>query len=359
VKYPFFYMGPFYAKQTGKSILSGYEEIGNWALWFFIALTVASMFAVIAAISIVTAGLAENIFNLQINVKIWTSIIVSFCTLVLIIGKYSLLDRLIKWVILILTFTTIIAFLFSFQIDNAQSSNVALFNWDDSLHIIFLIAFVGWMPAPMDISIWHSVWQVEKQNTQADYKINPKGNLDFNIGYIGTGILALLFLSLGSQVFYGSGETLASGGVKFSSQLIKLYSSLLGNWAYWIIAIAAFTTMFSTIITCIDAFPRVLNEAVSRLLKQSKSNYYLLLLILLGVGSQIVIYFYMENMKQMVDFATTVSFLTTPLLAGLSLLAIKNGQKKGLISISPFLIYWSYASIIALSLFALFYLAII
>ena len=356
VKYPFFLMGPMYAKQTGKSILSGYEEIGKWALWFFIALTATSMFAVIAAISIVTAGLAESIFKLSIDIKIWTSLVVSICISILVIGKYSVLDKLIKWIILILTLTTVVAFSFSFNVELVEKSNVTLFNWNNSLHLMFLIAFIGWMPAPMDISIWHSVWQVEKQNTQIKNEELPKGNLDFNVGFIGTGILALLFLSLGAQIFYGSGESLASDGVKFSAQLIEIYSSLLGPWAYWIIAVAALTTMFSTIITCIDAFPRVLNETLSKLLYYPKHNYYMIILLTLGAGSQILIYFFMDNMKQMVDFATTVSFLTTPLIAGLSLIAIKNGQKKGLINISPKLIYWSYASLISLSLFALFYL---
>lgn len=359
VKYPFFLMGPLYAKQTGKSILSGYEEIGKWALWFFIALTASSMFAVIAAISIVTAGLAESIFKLIIDIKIWTSILVGICIVTLVLGKYTMLDKLIKWVILILTLTTVVAFIFSFNLELVGQPKINLFNWNNSLHLMFLIAFIGWMPAPMDISIWHSVWQVEKQNAQLRKQKTPNGNLDFNIGYVGTGILALLFLSLGAHVFYGSGESLESGGVKFSEQLIEIYSSLLGPWAYWLIAIAALTTMFSTIITCLDAFPRVLNEALSKLFNTAQQNYYGILLLILGFGSQILIYFFMDDMKQMVDFATTVSFITTPLIASLSLLAIKNGQKKGLIIISPKLIYWSYTSLISLSLFALFYLLMV
>ena len=43
---------------------------------------------------------------------------------------------------------------------------------------------MGWMPAPLDISIWHSIWAIEKNKNQ---KITNKESLfDFNVGYIST-----------------------------------------------------------------------------------------------------------------------------------------------------------------------------
>ncbi|MBD81581.1 MAG: hypothetical protein CL840_21865 [Crocinitomicaceae bacterium] len=357
VKYPFFLMGPLYAQHTGKSILSGYKQIGNWALWAFITLSAASMFAVIAAISVVTAGLAENIFHLQFDVKLWTSVLILFCTLILLIGKYSLLDRLIKWVIVLLSVTTVTAFLLSTGINHDSPGDLPVFNWSEPAHLLFLIAFIGWMPAPMDISIWHSVWQVEKQATMPE--ISQKSNIDFNIGFIGTAVLALLFLSLGAGVFYKSGQELAAGGIQFSAQLINLYSSLLGDWAFWIIAIAAFTTMFSTIITCLDAFPRVVSEASQLLVKKANKftvNSYIIYLIILGIGSQVIVYLFMDNMKQMVDFATTVSFLTTPLLAILNFKAIQYARKESDLNFSNFKTAWTKISLVILLGFALYYL---
>ena len=61
---------------------------------------------------------------------------------------------------------------------------------------------------------------------------------DFNIGYIGTAILSIGFLSLGALVMYGSGESFSSNGTAFAGQLISLFTSNLGTWAYIFIAIA-------------------------------------------------------------------------------------------------------------------------
>jgi len=360
VKYPFFLMGPLFAQHTGKSILSGYKKSGNWTLWAFLILTASSMFAVIAAISVVTAGLAENIFHLSLNIKTWTSLLILFCTLILLVGKYKLLDKAIKWVILLLTMTTITAFVLSFGISEPVSENLQVFSWNNTLHILFLVAFIGWMPAPMDISVWHSVWQVEKQKTLP--KLDKKNTLDFNIGYIGTAVLAILFLGLGAAAFYNSGRELAVGGIKFSEQLINLYSSLLGKGAFWVIAIAAFTTMFSTIITCLDAFPRVMAEATQLLDQKARyfsKNAYVIYLIVLGFLSQLIVYQFMDNMKQLVDFATTVSFLTTPFLAWLNYKAIKLEMKNSELKFSKLLVLWTKISLGLLFGFGIYYLIIL
>ena len=53
----------------------------------------------------------------------------------------------------------------------------------------------GWMPAPIEISAINSLWVTEKQ------RINPSsyrdGIFDFNVGYITSAILAVVFPRLG------------------------------------------------------------------------------------------------------------------------------------------------------------------
>src|SRR5210317_657964 len=53
VKYPIFESGPRYAAATGKSLLDGYQRIGNWAVWIYVAMSVLTMFIIMGAISIV------------------------------------------------------------------------------------------------------------------------------------------------------------------------------------------------------------------------------------------------------------------------------------------------------------------
>ena len=183
--------------------------------------------------------------------------------------------------------------------------------------LLFLIAFLGWMPAPLDISIWHSIWTLEKN------KMSTKNSLkeslfDFNVGYIATIILALCFLGLGALVMYGSGSQFSNQGGAFAQQLIELYTSSLGQAAYGIIGIAAFTTMLSTTLTTLDASPRAMSRTVQLLFKKEHRNYYLHWMVILTLGTASIFFFLLSEMGQLVQIATVLSFITAPLYAFLN-----------------------------------------
>ena len=64
----------------------------------------------------------------------------------------------------------------------------------------------------------------------------------------------------------------------FASQLINLiYTKNLGEFSYLFIGIAAFTTMFSTTLTTLDASPRAMTKT-SSLLFDKKNKFKLLVL---------------------------------------------------------------------------------
>ena len=83
----------------------------------------------------------------------------------------------------------------------------------------FLLALIGWMPTAVDISVWSSLWTLAKDQTEGQRSSVANARLDFNIGYIATGILAFAFLTLGAVVMHGSGETFDPRGTVFSTQL--------------------------------------------------------------------------------------------------------------------------------------------
>jgi Mn2+/Fe2+ NRAMP family transporter len=149
--------------------------------------------------------------------------------------------------------------------------------------------------------------------------------LDFNIGYIGTAVLAIGFLTLGAIFMYGTGEGFSSKGTVFAGQLIQLYTNAIGSWSYIVIAIAALATMFSTTLTCLDAYSRVLKPTTEvvfpKLQSESKLLSWLWLAVVLA-GSLILIGYFAKSMTFMVDFATTVSFVTAPILAYLNYRAV-------------------------------------
>lgn len=324
-KYPFFEIGPRYAASTGESLIAGYRRLGRWALALYLVFTVATMFPVLAAITVVTAGLAGQLVpQAGLSVQLWSTALLAACAAILALGQYPLLDKLIKVVIIALTVSTLVAVAMA---AGKPTPTVPGFvppsSWD-AAGFSFLIGLMGWMPAPIDIAAWHSLWTLERRKQTGHAPTLKQALFDYNVGFVGTAILALGFLSLGALVMYGSGATFPGGAVGFAGQLIQLYTQSLGAWSHALIGAAAFTTMFSTSITVLDAYPRVLAHAMALrgsatastgAAVDSAPRAYWGALALLVAGALGVLYFGISELKRLVDFATTMSFLVAPALA--------------------------------------------
>jgi len=339
-KYPFFQYGPRYASATGESLLDGYEKLGKGILVAYFILTFATMFTIQTAVTIVTAGLASSLFGDFISIEIWTVVILLICLGLLVIGKYKLLDILIKVIIIVLTLSTIAAVIAAL-IGNEKAVSFVQVLPKKSFEIAFLIAFMGWMPAPLDISVWHSLWTIEKRKD--DKEFNTKSALfDFNIGYISTIILGICFVFLGYLVMFHSGETFSGSAGLFSNQLIEMYTKSLGNWAYVIIGIAAFTTMFSTTLTTLDASPRAMHKTTQLLFKKSFSKGYLFWILTLLIGTVLIFFAFASEMGLLVKIATILSFLTAPFYAIINykLISSKHTPERWRPSLSLHILSW-------------------
>lgn len=362
IKYPFFQFGPRYASATGKSLLEGYLKLGMPLLLSYFILTILTMFTIQTAVTIVTAGLAVHLFGITDNIAVWSVIVTLVCAFLLGVGRYKLLDKLMKVVIITLTLSTLIAVFFAFResITFPTSSNhlsIKQIVPTGAAGIAFLIAFMGWMPAPLDISIWHSLWTLEKKKTQGTSVKNAL--FDFNIGYIGTVILGIGFVFLGALVMYGSGESFSPKGGVFARQLITMYTSSLGEWASIFIGIAALTTMFSTTLTTLDASPRAMSKTSDLLGFSGVVGTYSFWLVLLVLGTSVILFFFVNEMGVLVKVATVLSFLTAPFYAICNYLVFKDPTIPEEARLSRPLEVMSILSIIALVGFSVWYIIIL
>lgn len=360
-KYPFLEYGPRYAIATGESMIEGYRRLGKWAIGIFVVFTIGTMFAVQAAVTIVSASLAAELTGIALSPLLWSAIILGICILLLLSGQYSALDGAIKLIMVVLAVSTIVA-LGAALIQGEQQTmpaNLTPSIWNVA-GISFLIALMGWMPIPIDAAAWHSLWSLERVKQT---KYTPKLReclIDFNIGYIGAAVLALGFLLLGALVMFGSGEEYASSGTVFSGQLINLYTSSLGQWAYPIIIICAFTTMFSTTLTVTDAYPRVSRRMLEVLVpdtfdEKDNARVYRVLLVIISFISLGVLYFLGDQFTLMVDLATTLSFLTAPVLAYINYRLVTADHMPKEFVPKPWLKWLSWSGMIFLAGFALLY----
>ncbi|MFW6079252.1 MAG: NRAMP family divalent metal transporter [Gemmatimonadota bacterium] len=377
LKYPFFEYGPRYAAATGESLVEGYRRIGRWALWTYFGITVATAVVIASAIVVFTGFLAIYVLGLDWPIPIAGGLIFLVCGVMLRIGRFRLLDRAIKAVLVALAVSTVIAALIA--LPHADFSTFALWPGDalDFTTFAFILALVGWMPSAIDIAVWSSLWTLAKDDDAGQRTSVAHARFDFVVGYVGTGLMALAFLTLGAAVMHGAGESFSAQGTAFSVQLVDLYGETLplGGWARPLVAVAVLTTMFSTALTVIDGFPRAIARSIRGLqgpeparlppagrradataaaavmavaadgatgadaddarlhptptadpadrgTAQDEDPLYWIALVAMGVLTTLVLALFVGSLTGMVDFATIVSFLTAPVLGYLNLRAV-------------------------------------
>lgn len=320
-KYPFFEFSTRYANATGTSIIDGYRLLGRHTLLLYLAITVASMFFVTAAVGFVTSGFLENLFQVDF-LEIWTTVILfAVCTGILMVGRYTALDRLIKIIGSVLIVTTITAFVVAMVNGplHTQPEDMMPQIWNEA-GILFAIALMGWMPIPVDISSWHSLWTVERMKQTRFMPTLKESLFDFNSSYLVTSVLALLFVVLGAYLFFGSGDSLPDNNAVFANALVNIYTTTIGEWSYFLIAASTFSIMFGTTIAVFDGYARSVTRSINLLIsKELQPNtmprLYMLFVLALSAGSILIIIQFKESLTGLVDFATTLSFLIAPVIA--------------------------------------------
>lgn len=325
IKYPFFLTSSKYVSYKKKSLLHAYFEIHPLLLVLFLVLTVASMFTLQAVVTLIGAAVIENLFHFEIEIAKLSAMFLVLCSLVLFLGRYDFLDKSIKPVMAILAVATVLALIFVLLKGSGDSQIVKPeFSLTDKVGFLFLVSFLGWMPCPLDCVVWNSLWSVNKQKEFKDGYSYKDSKLDFQVGYVVTAVLAVVFLMLGYFIFYKNGVAMEKSSVPFIGAFLSIYTSQFGDIAFYIVAVAVLFTMLSTVITCLDAFPRVFARSSNILLEHYKGkqvsegklyNYFLLFTV---VGTNIVLLGFLTNMAQIVMIATLTSFVSTAILAVLN-----------------------------------------
>jgi Mn2+/Fe2+ NRAMP family transporter len=316
-KYPFFLFSQRYTAATGETILKGYLRLGRGYLMTFFLLNIVTGIINIAGVSMITGSLALNVGVRNVSVPVLSGIIMLICLLVIVLGGFRMLRDFGKTVVLVLGISTLVAMIISMYngpvapagFEGASPWTMASFG--------FVIVFMGWMPAPIDVSVWPSLWMKSQENIQ-NKTISMKDNMyDFHTGYFATVFFAVVFLVLGKMVMYGSGVELSSQGSVFSRQLIDIYSSTMGQWSRPVIIAAALSAMFSTSLTTIDGYPRSLSVSTGLLFRRTAGFQWLhtLWIMVSVIAGFLIISQFVDKLGDMLSLAMIISFLTAPVFA--------------------------------------------
>lgn len=358
-KYPFFRFGAEYTLETGKNLVEGYAEKGKVYLGIFFILNVFSALVNTAAVGILCAAIVASAFPnvLGLSITQWSLILIVIIWAMLLFGGYKFLDGLAKWIMSALTLATVLAVIVAI-IEHPEygADFVEKTPWQMTA-LPFIVSLMGWMPAPIEISAINSLWTAEKGKT-VDISIKD-GLFDFNVGFIGTAILAVFFVAMGALIQYPTGQEVQAAGAAYIQQFVGMYASVLGDWSRFLITFIAFLCIFGTVITVIDGYSRVNAESLRLLLKkkeisQKELNVWMTATSIIG---GIIIYFFQGSVAPMLRFAMIASFLTTPFFALLNYLLVTGENKNlakwlkalsilGLIFLFGFAFFFIYALVI-------------
>lgn len=361
LKYPFFEFGIRYTNITGKSIIEGYKDRGKGYLWLYAFITVATSIASPAALCSITAGLLINMFGIEgVSITTVALCLFAFNSIILIIGKYKLLETSLKFLIPILFIALLVTTVL--VINKGSYTPVANFQAPqifDELGLLFLITLIGWMPTAVEGSSWLSLWSAEKYRINNERPPLKEALQEFNTGYILTAILAIFFLIIGCMTLYGSNTELSGNAVIFADQVIQLFTTHIGEWAYLFIAVSAFATMYSTCLTQHDAITRVSIDIIRLIADENEKfnakKYYTAGVIIIAVISIVVLYALGANMGLILAIATAISFVLAPIVGYMNLKNVMSNDIPKKHQPKKRLQLLTYVGILFLSLLAIYY----
>ena len=354
--YPFFRFGVQYTLDSGNTLLEGYRQKGQLYLLVFFVLNVFATVINTAAVGLLCAAILTFVLPFPVPVPTLSLVVIASCVIILLFGKYRILDGLSKLIMIALTVTTVAAVAIALARNGMQgvapADYISPSPWNLSA-LAFIVALMGWMPAPIEISAINSMWVVAKRRlTKVSYQ---DGIFDFNVGFIGTAILAIVFLALGALVQFGSPESVEMVGGKYIAQLINMYASTIGEWARGLIAFIAFMCMFGTTITVIDGYSRTNVESLRILFnkKENRASTLNIAITLASLSGLAVIFYFNNAVGPMLKFAMIASFVSTPVFAWLNLSLVLKGEHK----VKGGLYWLSIIGLIYLSGFTLLFIA--
>ena len=157
---------------------------------------------------------------------------------------------------------------------------------------------------------------------------------------------------------FGSGQTFSNNGSEFANQLIQLYTINLGDNVKILISVAAFTTMLSTTITCLDASPRAMSQTL-RLLNFKKFSGYNTWILIIALMTMIIFVFFESEMGNLIKIATILSFVTAPIYAIMNYSLVNSKFMPEKYKLSKSMKLYSFSGIVFLTIFSIWYITLV
>lgn len=365
LKYPAYRFGIDFAHARGRSLLSGYRELGTWALALFL-LALAPLVPIIwAALGAATAGIITVVFGPLAPVPVLAALILVVATALLLLGGYRLLDRLNAVLLAFLVVSTLLTTIM--VMPRVEWGTLVDFSWTgEATALLFIVALAGFMPNPMDVSVPLSLWKVEADRSLPDLASRPslaEARATFFWPYVMTALMAVCFCIMGAGVMHPQGIAPLADAPGFAGQIVGLYREALGPGAAYLAAIAALSVMLTTVIAGIDAYSRTFAAAREIFagredVSYSRGDYASFCLLFLAIAL-VTIFTLLSDLTGFLDFVTSASFVIAPGVALLNHLVVTRCDMPDEARPSPGARIHNLIAIAVMSLLAIMYFVLI
>lgn len=338
MKYPFYEYGHRYAAASGQNLIQAYRQQGRRFFLPFIFISVISAIGSFAVDAFVAAMLLKFLLFPQVPETVLAVGVLLFCWGVIAIGRYRLFEQITKWCVIFLAIATIFAVVMavstslsawlssteftSSTVEVAYTTNLrpSIFSWSA---VPFLVAFMGWMPGGLELSIWQSLWVQADAEDSGEATSLSSASFDFNFGYSLTVVLACLFLVLGTLTLPPDG--MAAEPAAFAGQLVGMYTNYIGAWAEPVIGLCAIAAIFSTTFTVVDAYPRTLEAGLHELWPQTKAISFPVrqaIALTLITFAALLLSVFTAGFEPLINTITIIAFACAPFYAWLNMRSI-------------------------------------
>lgn len=253
--------------------LPGPRVVVSWVLWLWLAMYVCLMLQVAGMVG----GVATSLKLGGVNVPIpWLAILIGAVTaILLIVGRYRLVETASTIMVAIFTITTMVAVgalqFTEYAITGAQLASGFSFHLPDSMITAF--GAFGIIGVGASELIYYPYWCLEKgyakrvgpDDGSAEWKERARGwlrvmRVDAWISFFIYTAATVAFYILGAAILHAKGLKVESG--QMIETLSHMYLSAFGQWSLWLFLTGAIAVLYSTIFGATASNARLFADAL-------------------------------------------------------------------------------------------------
>ena len=341
-----------YAVCTGENILAGFRRLpgpANWAVWLIVIPQIGVAVASIAGL----AGSAGTALILLVpgNLTMWMIVSVVSAAALVVWGRYIGVERVATMIGITLAVASTAAAISVGPDAGALGAGLAPVV-PANVDYAEILPWLGFMLSGAAGMIWYSYWVVEKGYGAAhsDGTHPPVGEddqrrlrgwlgqmtFDTTVAVVGTVIVALAFLVLGTELLRPEG--LVPDEDQIAEVLGELLGGVWGRAGFWFMVLAVFVGFWDTVLSDQDGFGRMFTTGaravperinpVARIGDDERVRR-LIVVVVLAVAP-IILYLVVGNPVGLLKVAGAIEAAQIPVIAGLTLYLNRRRLPKSL-----------------------------